>query len=398
MLSSILAQRGFWIACLCLVVVTVSNGMINSGLSVYDEALVARFDVTIAALKLRDSISFMGSTFFIVMAGFWVDRVGPKPFLIAGLAILSAVYYLYPMVDRLWHIYLLHGALALVLACAGNMTAIVTAARWFPEQRGLAVGMAVAGTSMGGMILPPLATELISRYGWQTAMQFESLIPLVVLLFVALLLPKGLPAAVEVALAEARTLTYLSILRSAVFVRITLAASLTYYAALSIFSHGFLYFRSLGLSASDAAWQLSILALSALAGKLVTGAVSDRLEFDYFFRVQMCVLVSGISCLAGSPSYALVGCVIAGYGWGGLHALYNIVLIRLFGLDMAGRVNGTVSVAEAVGGSVGIAATGYFATVYSYSVGLVVATALSLIALFLIWFTPTRSDQIQTEA
>jgi len=94
MLSSILAQRGFWIACLCLVVVTVSNGMINSGLSVYDEALVARFDVTIAALKLRDSISFMGSTFFIVMAGFWVDRVGPQPFLIAGLAILSAVYYL----------------------------------------------------------------------------------------------------------------------------------------------------------------------------------------------------------------------------------------------------------------------------------------------------------------
>ena len=390
---SIFARRGFWIACLCLVVVTVSNGMINSGLSVYDEALVARFDVTIAALKLRDSISFMGSTLFIVMAGFWVDRLGPKPFLIAGLALLSAVYYLYPMAEVLWHLYLLHGALALVLACAGNMTAIVTAARWFPEQRGLAVGMAVAGTSMGGMILPPLATELINRLGWQMAMQLESLIPLAVLLCVALLLPRALPAAEASSLSEAKGKSYVSILRSAVFIRITLAASLTYYAALSLFSHGFLYFRSLGLTAADAAWQLSILALSALAGKLVTGAVSDRLEFDHFFRLQMCILVVGVAFLAGLPNFVLIGCLIAGYGWGGLHALYNIVLIRLFGVAMAGRVNGTVSVAEAVGGSVGIAATGYFATAYSYSMGLVVAAVLSLTALVLIWFTPTRAHQ-----
>ncbi len=390
---SIFAHRGFWIACLCLVVVTVSNGMINSGLSVYDEALVARFDVTIAALKLRDSISFMGSTLFIVLAGFWVDRLGPKPFLIAGLTILSAVYYLYPMAEVLWHVYLLHGALALVLACAGNMTAIVTAARWFPEQRGLAVGMAVAGTSVGGMILPPVATELINRFGWQTAMQLESLVPLAVLICVVLLLPKALPAAEVSSMSEARAQSYASILRSAVFIRITLAASLTYYAALSLFSHGFLYFRSLGLAASDAAWQLSILALSALAGKLVTGAVSDRLEFDHFFRVQMCVLVVGVAFLAGLPHFASVGCLIAGYGWGGLHALYNIVLIRLFGVDMAGRVNGTVSVAEAVGGSAGIAATGYFATAYSYSLGLAVAAVLSLIALGLIWFTPTRAYQ-----
>lgn len=395
MSSSILAQRGFWIACLCLVVVTVSNGMINSGLSVYDEALVARFDVTIAALKLRDSISFMGSTLFIVMAGFWVDRLGPKPFLMVGLAILSAVYYLYPMADVLWHLYLLHGALALVLACAGNMTAIVTAARWFPEHRGLAVGMAVAGTSMGGMLLPPLATELINRVGWQTAMQLESLIPLAVLLCVALLLPRALPAVEAPSLPEARARNYLSILRSAVFVRITLAASLTYYAALSIFSHGFLYFRSLGLPASEAAWQLSILAFSALVGKLVTGVISDRLDFDHFFRVQMCVLVVGVAFLAGLPHYALAGCLIAGYGWGGLHALYNIVLIRLFGVNMAGRVNGTVSVAEAIGGSLGIAATGYFATVYSYAAGLSVAVMLSLIALVLIWFTPTRTDPFQ---
>ena len=43
--------------------------MINSGLSVYDEVLATHFEVSIVQLKLRDSISFLASTVFILVAG-----------------------------------------------------------------------------------------------------------------------------------------------------------------------------------------------------------------------------------------------------------------------------------------------------------------------------------------
>jgi MFS family permease len=51
--------------------------------------------------------------------------------------------------------------------------------------------------------------------------------------------------------------------------------------------------------------------------------------------------------------------LITGFGWGGLHTLYNFILLKLFGLKAAGKVNGTVSLAEAAGGGLGIWLTGY---------------------------------------
>jgi predicted MFS family arabinose efflux permease len=385
----VLRMRGFWIACLCLIVVTTSNGMINSGLSVYDEVLAVHFDVSIAQLKLRDSISFLASTVFIVIAGVWVDRFGSKPLLLAGLLLLSAVYCLYPLAPNLRYVYGLHGLFALILACAGNMTAIVTAAFWFPQARGLAIGMAVAGTSVGGMIIPPLAAMAIDHWGWQTAMRVQAMWPVLVFILVLVALPNArtrinangsvLPA------------SFAHILRSSAFYKITAAASLTYYAALSMFSHGFLYFRSLQLEPSAAAILLSILSVSALVGKLLTGYLSDRYPFDFAFRLQMLLMVAGLAVLLLGREWLEWAVVIAGYGWGGLHALYNIVLVRLFGIEVAGKVNGTVSMAEAVGGSLGIAATGYLATVASYDTAFGVALCLCILALMLVWVTPSHA-------
>lgn len=388
-LPSVLRSRGFWIACLCLVVVTTSNGMINSGLSVYDEVLCTHFDVSIAQLKLRDSISFLASTVFIVIAGVWVDRFGTKPLLLVGLLLLSTVYWLYPIVPNLHYVYGLHGVFALVLACAGNMTAIVTAAFWFPQARGLAIGMAVAGTSVGGMIIPPLATAAIERWGWQTAMQVQALWPILVFILVLVALPNARAGG---STNHSMPLdTFKHVLRSRAFYKITAAASLTYYAALSMFSHGFLYFRSLQLEPSAAAFLLSMLSVSALVGKLVTGYLSDRYSFDFAFRIQMMLMVTGLAVLLLGREWLELAVVIAGYGWGGLHAMYNIVLVRLFGIDVAGKVNGTVSMAEAVGGSIGIAATGYLATVASYDTAFGVALCLCILALMLVWVTPSHA-------
>ena len=109
-----------------------------------------------------------------------------------------------------------------------------------------------------------------------------------------------------------------------------------------------------------------MLAASALVGKLIGGYISDRLPFDGYFRIQMSLMLIGVTGIAFAGDWLWIAVVIAGFGWGGLHALYNIVLVRLFGLTVAGRVNSTVSVAEAIGGSIGIAVTGWLADAAGY--------------------------------
>jgi len=53
-----------------------------------------------------------------------------------------------------------------------------------------------------------------------------------------------------------------------------------------------------------------------------------------------CALAASFPAKRGNVS----GGALVSFGWGGLHALYNLVLV---GLAVAGRVKSTVSVAEA---------------------------------------------------
>lgn len=395
-------QQGFWIAGLCLLIVTISNGMINSGLAVYDEVLIEHFGTSIAPLKLRDSITFLGSSGFVLVAGLWVDRKGTKTLLMAGLAMLSVVYFIYPLTSSLTEVYALHLVCALVLACAGNMTAIVTAAHALPDRTGLAIGMAVAGTSVGGMLIPPIAAQLIGGYGWETAMRLQAGLPLLAMALVLWALPRNAGSQSKrgsgsgSGSGSAPVERAKDVFRSGSFYSVTLAASLTYYGALSLFSHLFLYLRSLEIELSSAALGMSVLAGCALAGKLLIGHLSDRLPFDAFFRFQMIVMLAGIIALTVGGSGLWAGIAVAGFGWGGLHALYNIVLVRLFGLAVAGRVNSTVSVAEAIGGATGIAVTGWLADLGGYPLAFSVAAGCCAMAVILIFATPSRLPALRS--
>jgi MFS family permease len=43
------------------------------------------------------------------------------------------------------------------------------ATRWFDEQRGLALGIALSGVGLGTAIIPPIAAFLIGHLDWQSA-------------------------------------------------------------------------------------------------------------------------------------------------------------------------------------------------------------------------------------
>jgi predicted MFS family arabinose efflux permease len=358
--------RGYsWlVAGLALLVVTTSNGMINSGLTVFDESLLNEFGCTVAQLKTRDSITFLGGSLLVLGAGWLVDRYGFKPFLLLGMMLLSTGYILYSQAQSLVQLYLIHLLFAAVIALAGNMTAIVTAATWMPKRRGLAVGMAIAGTSVGGMLIPPLANALNTRFGWRSAMKVESVWPLLLLVVLAVVLrnrPKrgavtgGDPAETT---GTDEGLPFRDVVRRPQFFQVALAGAATYFAVLALFSHLFLYMRSLDYEPARASLGLSTLALSALVGKLGSGWISDRVNPYRLLRLQMFTMLAGLLGVTLAPGAVWFFLVLTGLGWGSLHTLYNYILITLFGLRDAGKVNGSVSVAEAAGGGLGIFVTG----------------------------------------
>jgi len=119
------------------------------------------------ATFLASAKYFTGSIVAIVIGRF-IDVIGVRNVLIGvtiigGLALVSFLW-----VSNLTHYYL--AGVMLGIASPGTIVAIkVLISRTFHASQGTAMGIAMLGTSVGGIIVPLTITLLISAYGWRTA-------------------------------------------------------------------------------------------------------------------------------------------------------------------------------------------------------------------------------------
>ncbi len=367
MLSQLASERpGYpWLVVgLTMLAVVVSNGMGNAGLTVFDETLLSEFDWSVGQLKIRDAINFIGAGCLVFAAGFVLDRVGFKPLLLLGMVAMFLVYRSYPYIQNLTQLYWLHGLVAIAIAAAGNMVAMITAATWMPERRGLAVGITIAGTSVGGMVLPPLGVFLNETVGWRSALASLSWIPFAMAIAIFLLLRNRVAAQDSEKAKTTQGTTFHDALRTRAFWLVAIAGAATYYAILALYANLFLYLRSLSYSPAQAGLGLSVLAFTGLAGKLGAGWLADHMNPYRLFKACMFIMLVGLAIAAQGQGWVYWGLAITGIGWGSLHTLYNFVLLALFGLRAAGRINGSISVAEAIGGGIGIYTAGALFDLY----------------------------------
>jgi MFS family permease len=84
-----------------------------------------------------------------------------------GIALLAS-----SLINSLWQLYIAYGiltALGIAILSIGLHSAMVS--RWFSARgrRGTAIGMALAGTGVGVLVLTPLTDRIITALGWRNA-------------------------------------------------------------------------------------------------------------------------------------------------------------------------------------------------------------------------------------
>lgn len=99
-----------------------------------------------------------------------IDARGPRRLMLIGTAICGASLILTSQVNELWQFYLVRGVGQTVgNAMLGNLVVNVTLAKWFVLRRGMAIAIASAGVSTGGVLMTPVAAWWIDEYGWRSA-------------------------------------------------------------------------------------------------------------------------------------------------------------------------------------------------------------------------------------
>jgi nitrate/nitrite transporter NarK len=384
------------IAVLALLVVACVNGLTTTGITTFDESILEELGGNRADLKLRDTINFWGAAILLPIAGWLMDRGGARTTSLIGLILLAGAVFLYGRATSFTQLYLLHGIFALAIGLTGSLAMIVLVTRLFSANRGLAVGLALAGTSVGGMVMGRVMPSVLEAMPWRTAFTYLAAVPLIMAALVFLFVPRtGTSEATVRQVDKDNSLPLSTAMKRASFWLLALAGFLTFGTILAIYQNVFLHMRDLQFSPKQAGEGIALLSVFALTAKVASGFLSDRMGSKNLLMISLTIMVLGLCLLASlNPEWVWAALALVGFGWGGANTLINYLCIQVFGVAAAGRISGTISTAESIGAGIGpLAAATVFDATQSYGNAFAFMLVLLIGSLAAIYFVklPTNS-------
>lgn len=143
------------------------------------EATTVKWAFQITIIMMGISAAFLGN---------WVSVIGPKKStLIAGacygIGILGSG--LAVQIESLWLFFLSYGLVAGIGLGIGYITPVSVLVKWFPDRRGLAVGVVIMAFGLASMIFGPLMQYLFQNIGVSAAFYLLGIIYTVLILSAA---------------------------------------------------------------------------------------------------------------------------------------------------------------------------------------------------------------------
>jgi len=283
------------------------------------------------------------------VSGRAVDRVGPRPVLLIGAVALAGGLLATSAAQQLWLGYLGYGLGVGVAVACGYVPMVAVVSGWFERRRALAVGVAVAGIGVGTLAGAPLAATLIAEYGWRRAHLLLALggsVLLVVAAVAARRPPRPVGEEPWALRDVVRTREFRAMYVATLLASIALFVPFVYLPTAALAN---------GVSPVAAAALIGVIGVASVVGRLVIGALADRVGRVRTFQASFGVLAASflIWLVGGSWPWLSAFAVVLGTGYGGWIALQPTVLAQLFGTRGLGGLVGLVYTAAGVGALIG---------------------------------------------
>jgi len=286
---------------------------------------------------------------FGFIAGWIIDRYGPKKMLVAGAIMTGAALIGLASMNSLSVFYISYIFVAMGYVFGGPLPCQVLISRWFTKNRGKAMGIAYLGIGTGGFLVPLIAAGLIGNFGWRTALMLIA--GMIVLIAVPLaMFVKDTPSKVSEVARPEPVVPIKNILKNPWFYLLALGSMCSIAAVGGINQHLKLYLMDVEFNQNQAARIISLVLLMSLAGRVLMGWLADIFPRKYVM-IFIYLIVAGaipLLLLPDFPGRIYIFAVIFGIGLGGDYMIIPLMAGDLFGVKTLGRVMGIILVADGI--------------------------------------------------
>ena len=354
--------------------------------SFFQTMLVRDFGWTFSETAAAFSITIFCVGVSATLAGQALPRVGPRVLALTGTVMFSGGYLIASLalsLDALWLFYLGYGVIGGAGIGMGYVTPVATAAKWYPDRKGLVTGVVVMGFGVGALLLSKGLAPLLVI---QTAGDLPQVFLWLGIVFACILIPSSLflsdppestapgqapgsppPGKAEPAAPYLRTSQF-TIMWIVFFSNIAAGISVISFQSELLQEVWGLADPAIG-PATLAEYGATLIAVSSVCngvGRLLWGSLCDRLGQVNVFRILLAsqMVVFGILMTESNPWIfsALVCYVLLCFG-GGFATMPSFV-VDVFGSRNMSRIYGTILTAWAAAGIIGPMYVGYLKDTY----------------------------------
>jgi MFS family permease len=415
-----------WVMVFLAVIGLAVLGIQAYSFGIFMKPITEELKVTRGALALATTLPGILGGFFQIYAGRFSDKYGPR-FLVtlAGVFIFIGCFFM-SRVQALWEIYVINLFPMLLGNACGYLPIVSNLSRWFgPRIRGTAIGIGVAGFTIGGAIGPMMIQSFISDYGWRRAYFLLGVIFIVVLGVISQFMkhsPRtmGRPTPKETAaLADGlipsdsvsfpgstyswvseESLTFVEAVKTFRFWNLSLIGIIFIFTWMSMVQHLAPHAMDIGIPSMKAAGIVSIIALGGIVGKLVFGVLVGWTGARK--AICGCLIIFTLSQLIlffSTELWMLYGfAMVFGFAYGGMVTLTNVGTAEFFGVRFIGTILAVYFYVTSLGGLLGPPIFGFiFDRTGGYQLAFFISILLSGLA-FVLSLVLLRSGRMEKQA
>ncbi len=366
--------KGWWVLLGLMLVYFGSNGLLTNSLQLFYPVFTEEFGWDTETVTRPASVMFFLGAITSPFAGILLDRYSTRHIMLIGLIAISIGLFFLSRMQNQTQMLIIYAVFACGLSLGGMASNMLVLSRWFKAKIGLAAGLLLMSSSLGGAVLPKILNYTIEQYDWRQAMLVASVLGGLLMIVPLIILVRNSPADFGLkidggvagsdnlsALEENQNigLTVLEALRQPRFYLLAVVTATLWFVIVPLLQHQSLYIKQdLTYSGNELANFFSFMFASSVIGKLSFGWLSDFIDKHWSLIVSTMLFalgVFGLSRLQPDQAINMYICATAtGLGFAGVFSNIQILFANYYAGKNYGKILTIFVMLDSLAGAAGI--------------------------------------------